>query len=234
MSTQTMLTDGLYIAFDADCATCADISQQIEEATAHGLRAVPLEDDAVRTARRSTFGEELPHEPTLIRAKDGDIRCWLGPRMSPVLIRELGWTQSMRVLQVLGIERTRGQRSLTRPPVARRFSRRALGQVTAGLAAATGLMMTGSFSGVARAAPEDAPSDATTMDTEAAQAVLQDVLHDVDIQAIAPVGVLDTLAAGRVRRDPGIPEPGVFIESAPDGETTADGRSIQGTGFPAV
>lgn len=145
----TLTEDGLYLAFDSNCATCQGISSRVQQSAKGRLVAKPLNDPDVIDARREIFGDEPPHKPTLMRVRNGDIQAWTGPSMGWILTKELGTRDTLAIIQALGIERQSGHRTMIRPAVEKKLSRRKFGQVAAGLAAAMSVFATGSLTSAA-------------------------------------------------------------------------------------
>ena len=102
--TNTRGGDGrrLVLGFDAGCATCSGLATSIEEAVGDGLEIRSLNDPVMERWRDQALGENAPWAPTLIEARDGQVRAWTGVCIGVALGRRLGLPKTWRVLQVLG------------------------------------------------------------------------------------------------------------------------------------
>lgn len=231
----TLTNDGLYLAFDSNCATCQGISSRVQQSAKGRLVAKPLTDPDVMDARRDIFGDEPPHKPTLMRVRDGDIQAWTGPSMGWILTKELGTRDTLSIIQALGIERQSGHRTMIRPAVEQKLSRRKFGQLAAGLAAAMSVFATGTLTSAAFAkGPVEAGEDLKLSEDEA-QLLLDEALASEDLRSIAPEGTIDRLVGGSVVKRDGLTAPGRFIELSSTGSTDlGDGTVVPGDGVLAV
>lgn len=155
--------------------------------------------------------------------------------MGWILTKELGTRDTLAIIQALGIERQSGHRTMIRPAVEKKLSRRKFGQVAAGLAAAMSVFATGSLTSAAFAkGSAEAGNDLELSDSEA-QLLFEEALASEDLRNIAPEGTIDRLAGGKVANRDGLTEPGRFIEVSDIGSTDlGDGIVVPGDGVLAV
>lgn len=93
----------MVLGFDAGCATCSDLAEQVEEAVGEKLEVRSLHDPRVKHWRRQALGEDAPWAPTLIEVGvGGEVKAWTGLRMGARLSRRLGPAATWRVIRVLG------------------------------------------------------------------------------------------------------------------------------------
>lgn len=231
----TLTQDGLYLAFDSNCATCKGISSRVQQSAKGRLIAKPLTDPGIEEARREIFGDDAPYKPTLMRVRDGDIQAWTGPSMGWILARELGTSDTLAIIQALGIERKSGHRTMIRPAVEKKLSRRKFGQVTAGLAAAMSVFATGSLTSAAFAESSAEHGEDRKLSDDDAQLLLDEALASADLRNIAPEGAVARLSGGNVVNRDALAEPGRFIELSTAGSTDlGDGTVVPGDGVLAV
>ena len=231
----TFTEEGLYLAFDSNCATCQGISSRVQKSAKGRLTARPLNDPDVMEARREIFGAEPPHKPTLMRVKNGDIQAWTGPSMGWILTKELGTRDTLSIIQALGIERQSGHRMMIRPAIEKRLSRRKFGQVAAGLAAAVSVFTTGSLTSAAFAKGFPEAGEDLEMSDDEAQLLFEEALTSEEWQGIAPEGAVDRLAGGDVTMRDELAAPSRFIELSNAGSTDmGDGVVVPGDGVLAV
>lgn len=113
MNTNEESTDRLYLGFDAACATCASIADDVREVTGDKLTPVSLSDKRMITWRRDLLGEAAPWTPTLVAVNGDDVRAYTGVEMGFRLQKELGMRTAWKIAQVLGGRREQitGKRS---------------------------------------------------------------------------------------------------------------------------
>lgn len=223
--------NGLYLAFDANCATCSQLSSRIKSAARNKIEVLPLDDPDVIRARKQAFAGDPPFKPTLLRVRGEEVQCWTGPTIGTILTKEIGFRDTINILQALGIERKSSHRTMLRPSVETKFNRRAFGYAAAGLAASLGIFATGSLTNTAKASNSTGNGDTRTVDDTEAQKMLDKALASEDLRNIAPEGTVKKLQRGRVVRHPELPEPGRFIELDQTGVTDLGaGQKVKGTG----
>jgi hypothetical protein len=132
------------LAFDASCGSCRTVSHAIGQACDGKLEVLPLAHPEVQRWRQATLGPEAPWAPTLVRLRGGDVHAWTGAAMGLRLTRSLGPRSTVRVLRSLG--RLRRRRSAS--PSGEATGGQVMGrgrflQLGAGLALATGMILTG-------------------------------------------------------------------------------------------
>jgi hypothetical protein len=132
------------LAFDASCGSCRTVSHAIGQACDGKLEVLPLAHPEVGRWRRESLGPEAPWAPTLIRLRGEHVHAWTGAAMGLRLTRSLGARSTLRVLRSLG--RLRRQRSAS--PSGEATGGQVMGrgrflQLGAGLALATGMLLTG-------------------------------------------------------------------------------------------
>lgn len=92
----------LYLGFDAACATCASIADEVRQATSDRLTPMSLSDSRMIEWRRELLGEDAPWTPTLVVVDDDRTRAFTGVEMGLRLQSELGLKTAWRIAQVLG------------------------------------------------------------------------------------------------------------------------------------
>lgn len=138
------------LAFDAACARCREISAVVAQACDGKLEVLPLRHPDVQQWRTQALGTEPPWAPTLLAVHDQRVRAWTGPGMAFPLIRRLGIRSTARLLRALGgLPSTR-----TEPSSDQLLGRKGFLKLGAGLAAATGLILTGRTPATAAEEPE--------------------------------------------------------------------------------
>lgn len=212
--------NGVYLAFDANCGTCRGISQRVQSTAKGRITAVPLSDPDVVAARDEIFNGDAPHKPTLLRVRDGDVQAWTGPSMGVILTREIGASDTLAIVQALGIERQSGHRTLVRPAVEKKFGRRRFGQIAAGLVAGLSIFSTGSLTSAAFAkgtAPDEG-KDLELSDDEA-QSLFEAAVADADLRNIAPEGAVERLTGGEMMTLDELPAPSRYVQLSTEGST---------------
>lgn len=228
--------NGIYLAFDASCGTCKGISRRVQSAAKGRIIAVPLSDPDVQAARDKIYNGDAPHKPTLLRVRDGDVQAWTGPSMGLILTKEIGASDTLAIVQALGIERQSGHRTFVRPAVEKKFSRRRFGQVAAGLAAGISIFSTGSLTSAAFA-EGNAPDEGQSLDLsdDEAQSLFDAAVSSVDLRNIAPEGAIDRLSGGQVLTLDQLPAPSRYVRLSTEGSTDlGDGVVAPGDGVLAV
>ncbi|MET8021834.1 bacteriocin fulvocin C-related protein [Streptomyces decoyicus] len=90
------------LAFDSSCDTCSAVSAVVAQASDGKLEVLPLTHPQVKELRRQSSPSPLKWAPTLLHARENDVRAWTGPGMSWTLIKRLGPRSSLEVLRALG------------------------------------------------------------------------------------------------------------------------------------
>lgn len=228
----TLREDGIYLAFDASCGTCKGISQRVQSAAKGRITAVPLSDPDVQAARDRIYNGDAPHKPTLLRVRNSDVQAWTGPSMGLILTKEIGASDTLAIIQALGIERQSGHRTFVRPAVEKKFSRRRFGQIAAGLAAGIGIFSTGSLTSAAFAegtAPDEGQD--LELSNDDAQALFDAAVTSVDLRNIAPKGAIERLSGGQVLTLDQLPAPSRYVQLSAEGSTDlGDGIVAPGNG----
>jgi hypothetical protein len=132
------------LAFDASCGTCRTVSHAIGQACNGKLEVLPLDHPEVRSWRQEILGSEAPWAPTLMRLRGTDVHAWTGAGMGLQLTRSLGPRSTLRVLRSLGrLHRQRNVPPSDEPTAGSIMDRGRFLQLGAGLALATGMLLTG-------------------------------------------------------------------------------------------
>jgi hypothetical protein len=93
----------LILGFDAECGTCSDLAQRIQERVGSKLAVRNLRDPEVEGWREEALGKAAPWAPTLFEVEPGGkVRAWVGISMGLALSRKLGAKDTWRVMQALG------------------------------------------------------------------------------------------------------------------------------------
>lgn len=223
----TIQKNGIYLAFDASCGTCKGISQRVQSAAKGRITAVPLSDPDVQAARDEIYNGDAPHKPTLLRVRDGDVQAWTGPSMGLILAKEIGASDTLAIVQALGIERQSGHRTFVRPSVEKKFSRRRFGQIAAGLAAGVSIFSSGSLTSAAFA-EDTAPDEGQSLELsdDEAQSLFDAAVSSVDLGNIAPEGAVERLGGGRVLTLDQLPAPSRYVQLSTDGSTDLGGGVV--------
>lgn len=95
-------TRKLVLGFDAECMSCSQLAERIEEAVGEKLETVSLSDHRMTEWRRQALGEDAPWAPTLVEIRDGEVKAWTGAMMGAHLARSLGPAATWRVAKILG------------------------------------------------------------------------------------------------------------------------------------
>lgn len=236
MNVNTLQEDGVYLAFDSTCGTCRAISARVRSAARGRIQVVPLNDPDVVAARTKIYRGDAPFKPTLLRVRDGDIQAWTGPTMGVILTKEIGYSDTLAVIQALGIERQSGHRILVRPNLEKKFGRRRFGQLIAGVAASVSIFASGSLTSAALA-DGSAPDEGADLELtdEEAQEIFERAVSSVDFRNAAPDGTVARLEGAEVVTAEELDGPARFLRLSPEGSTDfGDGKVVPGTGLLTV
>ena len=182
----------------------------MEQITEGKLSVLPLDSNFALRARRQVFGEDAPHKPTLLKVTQGKPRAWTGARMAPLVAREVGFEASLRILKVLGIERSGGNIQDIEP---RLLSRRGFVQIAGGVAASFGILAAGSFAGaVPVSAAKLTPNKAVSRSR--LEGLIEAALDSRDFLNVVDPVTLQKMRVGSVFSRVDVSEPQYQITSA--------------------
>lgn len=89
----------LILGFDAGCLTCSEVAKSIQERVGNRLEVLSLNDPLMEHWRKEVFGEVAPWAPTLVEVEGSVVSAWTGARMALKLVRVLGLSSALQVLQ---------------------------------------------------------------------------------------------------------------------------------------
>lgn len=221
----------LILAFDDSCYRCKRLSQRIKQATAGLLETIPLRSVEAQKLRAQTLGEGAPWQPTLIRISSHSTQSWIGPRMGPVLFRELGPVKTAAVLKTLGIEnRTFGLHAPTEE-IAPSFTRRGFMQISAGVAAGVALAFGGGLREPGKAKAESLPSVKLSNDLASTSDTLREVLDSHDAINVLKSAERENLSRATIIENPNLGPDCFFARYSPMGLTEFNNATLSGTGY---
>lgn len=169
----------LFLGFDDTCPRCTAMGRKIQDLTNGRIQVMPLRNPAMAKWRADHLGADAPWKPTLVsQMDDGEIEVTVGWSMGRILLHEFGFTDSMKILAIVGNESQKGNIGNR---VYSSVSRRSFGRMFFG--AAFGAAAIASV-GRAGATPKSALENSRFLTGREAELRLSELLRTIDVQNV--------------------------------------------------